>query len=117
MKHSAILRMASLWVSAAWLAGGAALAQTAPARLTDVGPPPAEDRASVGAIVLKDEPVLARQEHEAALRAGLDTRTMGAAPPWWHMPSREERNAQREAERRRDAERLRRRGAAGLTAQ
>jgi hypothetical protein len=50
---------------------GAVLAQTAPV-VTDVGPPPAEDRSSTGAIVLENSLVRAQREN-AFQRSGAQT--------------------------------------------
>jgi hypothetical protein len=81
MRTQAYARAAATMLAAA-LVTGAALAQTAPARMTDVGPLPAEDRNSVGAIVLMEEPVIAQREAmtQMAERSGVDTRSMGAGP-------------------------------------
>jgi hypothetical protein len=76
MKYSLFLAAAS----AAALTCGAAIAQTTPsaiqsgstAVLTDVGPAPAQERNSVGAVVLEDSMVLA-QRRAAFERASLNT--------------------------------------------
>jgi len=47
---------------AALVGAGAAVAQSSSRVLTDVGPLPAENRSSTGAIVLATEPVLAQAE-------------------------------------------------------
>lgn len=59
MKYPHITRIAAL---AAALGTGGVLAQTAPV-MTDVGPAPAEDRASTGAIVLENSLVRAQREN------------------------------------------------------
>lgn len=70
-----------LLAAAAVLTAGAASAQTLSAPRSDTAPPPAEERNSVGAVVLMDQPVLAqKQAMEQALAAGPDTRSMGAGP-------------------------------------
>jgi hypothetical protein len=76
MKYSLILTM----VSAGALASGAAIAQTTPSTIqgaptpvvTDVGPAPAQERSSVGAVVLEDSMVLA-QRRAAFERSSLNT--------------------------------------------
>jgi hypothetical protein len=76
MKYSLFLAA----VSAATLTCGAAIAQTTPSTiqggstpvLTDVGPAPAQERNSVGAVVLEDSMVLA-QRRAAFERASLNT--------------------------------------------
>lgn len=88
MKYQAFVRAAATVLAAsALLAGNAALAadpsSTAPTpeRMSDVGPPPASERNSIGAIILADEPVLAQREYlEMLARQGIDTRVMGAGP-------------------------------------
>jgi Trp operon repressor len=67
-------------VSAATLTCGAAMAQTTPSNIqgapspvvTDVGPAPAQERNSVGAVVLEDSMVLA-QRRAAFERSSLNT--------------------------------------------
>jgi hypothetical protein len=53
-----------------------------PVTMTDTAPSPANDRASMGAVILIDEPVLAQREAMQAVRerGELDTRAMGAGP-------------------------------------
>ena len=75
---------------AATLAGGSALAQTAPSQsvpvqtapvMTDVGPAPAEDRASTGDVVLENSLVRAQRENafeRSATRTGVATVGRGA---------------------------------------
>ena len=61
-----------------------AIAQTKqpqPATMTDTAPVPAQERDSMGAVILIDQPVLAQRE--AMLQAqerAVDTRTLGAGP-------------------------------------
>jgi hypothetical protein len=56
--------------------------QPEPATMTDTAPDPASDRASVGAVILMDQPVLAQREALLAAqeRTAVDTRSMGAGP-------------------------------------
>jgi hypothetical protein len=82
MKYAYLMRTA---IVAATLGAGCVLAQTdapvvndfartAPAVVSDVGPPPAEERDSAGAIVLQDSMVRAQRDqafHRAASRNGL----------------------------------------------
>lgn len=53
-----------------------------PVTMTDTAPSPANDRSSMGAVILIDEPVLAQREAMQAVRerGDLDTRSMGAGP-------------------------------------
>lgn len=73
-------------LAGALFAAAGALAQTPelpePATMTDTAPIPANDRASMGAVILIDQPVLAQREAMQAVRerADLDTRAMGAGP-------------------------------------
>jgi len=50
--------------------------------MVDVAPLPAQERTSVGAVILMDEPVLAQREQmeQLAARSAVDTRSMGAGP-------------------------------------
>jgi hypothetical protein len=78
------VRAAAGVLAGALLAGGA-IAQTKqpePVTMTDTAPSPASDRASVGAVILIDQPVLAQREalQQAQARSGVDTRTLGAGP-------------------------------------
>ena len=57
MKYPNLMRIAAL---AAAMGTGTVLAQTS--TLTDVGPPPAEDRSSTGAIVLENSLVRAQRD-------------------------------------------------------
>lgn len=78
--------IASTALLAAALGGGfACWAQTAPTPrvLSDMAPLPAEDRSSVGAVVLPDAPVLAQRElatQTVARHQQLMTTMMGAGP-------------------------------------
>ena len=69
MKYPNPMRTAAL---AAAMGTGAVLAQTA--TMTDVGPPPAEDRSSAGAIVLENSLVRAQRDNafqRSASRTGV----------------------------------------------
>jgi acetyl-CoA acetyltransferase len=81
MKYQDFVRAAAGVLAGALLAGGA-IAQTQPITMTDTAPTPAQERNSVGAVILMDEPVLAQREalQQAQERSGVDTRTMGAGP-------------------------------------
>jgi len=103
---------------AASLVALAATAQTAPSGtappvgrappvVSDVGPAPAEERDSAGAIVLDRSPL--RLPGSPQVR-GDDTRSMGAGPA---APSQAQPKGARD--RAREQETLRRKGAAGLT--
>lgn len=77
--------IASTALMAAVLGGSMAWAQTAPTPpvLTDAAPLPAEDRASMGAVVLPEAPVLAQRElatQTMARHQQLMTTMMGAGP-------------------------------------
>lgn len=65
-------------------AGAADVAQAKPEpiTMTDTAPLPAQDRDSVGAVILMEDPVLAQREAmaQAQARSEVDTRTMGAGP-------------------------------------
>jgi len=70
MKYPVLMRTAAV---AAVLAAGGVLAQTAPSApdaavgspiVSDVGPPPAHERNSLGAIVLVDSPVRAQRDRD-----------------------------------------------------
>ena len=85
MRYPAFVRAAALALPVALLFGGAVQAQTQPQPLTmtDTAPPPAQDRTSVGAVILVDEPVLAQSEAMEQLQARspvVDTTSMGAGP-------------------------------------
>ena len=81
MTYQDFVRAAAGVLAGALLAGGA-IAQTQPITMTDTAPTPAQERNSVGAVIMMDEPVLAQREamQQAQERSGIDTRTMGAGP-------------------------------------
>jgi len=85
MRYQNFVRAAAGVLVTALFAAGAAFTQTKqpePLTMTDTEAVPAQDRSSVGAVILYDEPVLAQREAlmQAQERSGIDTRTMGAGP-------------------------------------
>ena len=99
---------------AALLAVAVAQAQTAPPT-TDVGPPPAEERASTGAVVLENSPV--RAQRDKALK---DSSSVSGGPPMAagtvvRTPTRAQARAARASARAAEAAEFRRRGAGSLT--
>lgn len=70
----------ALFAAAGAHAQGAKLPE--PTTMTDTAPIPANDRSSMGAVILIDQPVLAQREAMEAMRerSDLDTRAMGAGP-------------------------------------
>lgn len=84
MKTAPLAHATALLLAAAL---GGAYAQTAPTPtpkvISDSAPLPAEDRASMGAVVLEESPVLAKQElvqQTVARNRQLITTVMGAGP-------------------------------------
>jgi hypothetical protein len=59
MRYALSIRTAAVGAA---LAAGCALAQTPAPAVTDVGPPPAEERGSTGAVVLQNSLVRAQRE-------------------------------------------------------
>lgn len=107
---------------AALLGAGGAVAQTATspavppgaAVATDAGPPPAEERASTGALVLQNSMVRAQRENafgQDAARTGVATIGRGATRVMNNAQLPSELARAREAE----AQELRQRGAGSLT--
>jgi hypothetical protein len=86
MRVQDFLRAAAGVLATALFAAAGAHAQTGklpePATMVDTAPSPANDRGSMGAVILIDEPVLAQREAMQAVRerTDLDTRAMGAGP-------------------------------------
>lgn len=87
MRYQAFVQAAAGALAAAALTSGVVVAQTTdtvpqPHTMTDTAPLPATERASTGAIILMDEPVLAQREQMQAAqeRSAVDTRAMGAGP-------------------------------------
>lgn len=114
MKSLPYARTAALLLAA--LCSGAALAQkSTPLVLTDVAPLPAEERGSLGAVIMTDQPVLAQREMMNNLAASrLNTSVMGGPP----VPARVLRGKRARdellIERAREATRLQRDGARSL---
>jgi len=83
MRYQAFVRASAEVLATALIGAGAALAQTQPQPpvMADTEPLPATERDSAGAIILRDQPVLAQREAMAAQdRAAVDTRSLGAGP-------------------------------------
>ena len=108
MRYPAFVRAAALALPAALLFGGAAQAQAPaptqpqPLTMTDTAPSPAQERASVGAVILVDEPVLAQREQMKQLQARapiVDTTSMGAGPAYIVIPKPLTRQERRQMER------------------
>jgi len=100
-------------LAAALMAAAAAGAQTSAPRLTDVGPPPAEERASTGAVVLEKSPVPAQRKAfaESAARTGVASVGRGVIRATTRAQTQAELASAREAE----AAEFYRRGAGALT--
>jgi hypothetical protein len=99
-------------VAAALFGAGAALAQTA-GRMTDVGPPPAEERNSAGALVLENSMVRAQREKafaESSSRTGVGTVGRGVL----RATARAQKQAELASARESEAADLYRRGAGSL---
>jgi hypothetical protein len=82
MRSQAIVRAAAAVLSTAVITGSALAQASTTAPRSDVSPAPPEDRSSVGAIVMMDEPVIAQREQmqQMLARGAVDTRSMGAGP-------------------------------------
>ena len=85
MRYQAFVRAAAGVLATALVGTGAALAQTTqpqPQVMTDAAPLPAMERASSGAVIMMDQPVLAQRDAMLAAqeRAPIDTRALGAGP-------------------------------------
>ena len=84
MRYQALVRAAAGVLATAVFGTGAVLAQTRPEPrvMTDAAPLPATERASSGAVIMMDQPVLAQREAllAAQQRSAVDTRTLGAGP-------------------------------------
>lgn len=117
MRYPDSMRIAAL---AAALGAGGVLAQTAPAPadpapvVSDVGPAPAHERSSMGAIVLDDSLVRAQRDRDferTSARTGVASVGRGVMRETLKARTREELAQAREAE----AAELYRRGAGGMT--
>lgn len=85
MSYQDFVRAAAGVLAGALFAAAGVSAQTKqpePVTMTDTAPTPAQDRSSMGAVILMDEPVLAQREAMLAAqeRSAVDTRAMGAGP-------------------------------------
>ena len=100
----------------ALLVFAAAQAQTAPP-ITDTGPPPAEDRASTGAVVLEKAPVLAQRDKALSdvSNTAVPAATAGSVGRIGGTPIRPLTRAESRRVRATEAAELRRRGAGSLT--
>lgn len=108
--------LARLAIAAALLGAAAAQSQTAAVPRTDVGPPPAEERDSVGAIVLEKSLVRAQRSpafRESAARTGVGTIGAGML----RSTLRVDAQAELASARAEEAADFRRRGAGALTEQ
>jgi len=101
-------------LAAAGLAAGGVLAQSLTPVQTDVGPPPAEDRDSVGAVVLENSMVRAQR----AARAGhyIPTRVSSVGRNVTRMQRAQRTKEELQQQREEDAVRLHEMGAGSLTA-
>ncbi|MDP3673096.1 MAG: hypothetical protein Q8R69_25810 [Telluria sp.] len=121
MKYPYSMRIAALAIA---LGAGGALAQTAPAPapapadaapvVSDVGPAPAQERSSMGAIVLDESLVRAQRDRDferTSARTGVASVGRGVMRETMKARTREDLAQAREAE----AAELYRRGAGGLT--
>lgn len=100
--------------AAALLAATAAVAETSAPRVTDVGPAPAEERDSVGAVVLENSLVRARRSqafNQSAARTGVGSVGRGV------LRSTTKAQAELASARAEEAADFRRRGAGALTGQ
>lgn len=121
MKYPLSMRLALL---AAAVAAGGAFAQNSPVAaptdpspvVSDVGPPPAHERSSMGAIVLDDSLVRAQRDRDferASSRTGVVSVGRGAIRETMKLKAQADLAQSRAAE----AAELYRRGAAGMTEQ
>jgi hypothetical protein len=101
-------------VAAALLGAAVAHAQVPPARVTDVGPPPAEERSSTGAIVLENSLVRAQRNNafaESSARTGVTSVGRGVL----RATTRAQAQAELADSRAAEAAEFYRRGAGSLT--
>ena len=85
MRYQAFVQAVAGVLATALFGAGAVLAQTTqpqPQTMTDAAPLPAAERASSGAVIMMDQPVLAQREAMLAVqeRSAVDTRSLGAGP-------------------------------------
>lgn len=114
MKYQAFTRTATAVLSAALMTTGAIAQTSAPTRV-DTAPAPAEERSSLGAVVLMDDPVIARRDAMESMmaRSAPDTRSMGAGPA--RILRQEKTKDDLDAQRTRDALEFHERGPAAST--
>jgi hypothetical protein len=120
MKYPNITPLVAL---AAVLAAGPAAAQSssaspptsvgAPAVVTDVGPPPAHERDSMGAIVLEDSPVRAQRDRDFEQGAVTKPRASAVGRKVLRSTTKAKARADLREAREAEAVELYRRGAAG----
>lgn len=119
MKYAFLMRSAAI---AATLGAGCVFAQTAPTStdagpgktVTDVGPPPAEDRSSAGAIVLENSLVRAQRQdafEKSSTRTGVASVGRGVLRATMNAKAQADVAQARED----DAVKLQQRGAGGVT--
>ena len=118
MKYPNLMQAAAL--TAVLMAAGAAVAQTAPpvaaeapAVVTDVGPAPAHERDSIGAIVLEGSPVRAQRDRDFEPDAAPRARARKVGQEVLRSTTRAKTKAQLQQSRETEAVDLYRRGAAG----
>ena len=108
-----IRSLAGAALAAALLGAAVATAQTTAAPVTDVGPPPAEERSSTGAVVLENSPVQAQKKAfaESTAKSGAGPVGRGVL----RATSRAQTRAELAKARADEATELRVRGAGVLT--
>src|SRR4051812_27069489 len=92
MQYPSLMRVAALLLPAALFTGGvcAQATQPQPNTMVDTAPLPAQDRASIGTVIMMDQPVLAQREAMAQVQARApDTTALGAGPASLAAPSRQ----------------------------
>lgn len=117
MKYPNILPLVAL---AAVLAAGPAAAQSSPptaaegpAVVTDVGPPPAQERDSMGAIVLEESPVRAQRDRDFEQGTAPKPRASKVGREILRSTTKAKARAELKQAREAEAVELYRRGAAG----
>lgn len=100
-------------IAAAFLGAAIANAQTTGVPVTDVAPPPAEERSSTGAVVLEKSPVPAQRMGFGEMAARPAASTLGRGVV--RATTRAQRRAELASARDAEAAELRRRGAGALT--
>jgi hypothetical protein len=112
MKYPATTRLAA-WLLAGLACAGSAVAQQGSTVLKDTEPLPPEDRSSVGAVIMTNDPVLAQREQMTRLAQERNpTSMMGAGPAV--IQRKERTKSELEAQRLREVFELHQRGAGGL---